>query len=114
MGKAGAGRWRCVASRPTPPMRMRDFADIKPPIIEALYTEGLDLADAVRAAFDMSGRIDQIVADEDLARIALPCEALRCTTRMMHALAWLLNQRAYFPVEDCVAARFLPSGKRWR
>lgn len=25
-----------------------------------------------------------------------------------------VNQRAYFPVEDCVAARFLPSGKRWR
>ena len=96
MGKPGAGRWRCVAGRPTPSMRMRDFADIKPPIIEALYTEGLDLADAVRAAFDMSGRIDQLVADEDLARIALSCEALRCTTRMMHALAWLLNQRAYF------------------
>jgi len=24
------------------------------------------------------------------------------------------NQRAYFPVEDCVSARFLPSNKRWR
>ena len=30
------------------------------------------------------------------ARIALSCEALRTTTRMMHAVAWLLNHRAYF------------------
>jgi len=37
--------------------------------------------------------------DEDLARIALSCEALRTTTRMMHAIAWLLNQRAYFAGE---------------
>ena len=78
---------------------MRDFADINPPIIEGLYHEGLDLADAVRAAFDLSGRIDNALGDEDLARVALSCEALRCTTRMMHALAWLLNQRAYFKGE---------------
>jgi regulator of CtrA degradation len=32
-------------------------------------------------------------------RIALSCEALRTTTRMMHAIAWLLNQRAYFSGE---------------
>ena len=37
--------------------------------------------------------------NEDLARIALSCEALRTTTRMMHAIAWLLNQRAYFAGE---------------
>jgi regulator of CtrA degradation len=36
------------------------------------------------------------VEDEDLARVALSCEALRTTTRMMHAVAWLLNHRAYF------------------
>ena len=75
---------------------MRDHADINAPIVEALYEEGLELADRVRAAFDLSGRIDAAAEDEDFARIALSCEALRCTTRMMHALAWLLNQRAYF------------------
>jgi regulator of CtrA degradation len=32
----------------------------------------------------------------DLARVSLSCEALRTTTRMMHAIAWLLNQRAFF------------------
>lgn len=75
---------------------MNEPANINAPIVAALYTEGLEIADRVRAAFDLSGRIDLAAEDEDFARIALSCEALRCTTRIMHALAWLLNQRAYF------------------
>jgi len=78
---------------------MADHANISPTIIESLYTEALVLADEVRGAFDLSGRLDLAGADEDLARIALSCEALRTTTRMMHAIAWLLNQRAYFAGE---------------
>mgnify|MGYP000334822023 CR=1 FL=1 len=62
-------------------------------IVESLYCEGLVLSDDVRAAFDLG---DAACADaEDLSRIALSCEALRTTTRMMHAVAWLLNHRAY-------------------
>jgi len=79
---------------------MAQPANINPRIIEGLYCEALVLADEVRAAFDLSGRIDSAIApesvDEDLARVALSCEALRTTTRMMHAIAWLLNHRAYF------------------
>ncbi|OCC25355.1 hypothetical protein MB02_01415 [Croceicoccus estronivorus] len=71
-------------------------ADLNRPIIEGLYSEALLLADNVRGAFDFSGRIDEMVEDEDLARVALSCEALRTTTRMMHVIAWLLNQRAFF------------------
>src|SRR5690606_34778952 len=52
-----------------------------------------------RAAFDLSGRLTVTSEDEDLARIALSCEALRTTTRVMHAVAWLLNQRAYLAGE---------------
>ena len=78
---------------------MVDHADISPTIIESLYSEALVMADEVRAAFDLSGRLDLAGTDEDLARIALSCEALRTTTRMMHAIAWLLNQRAYFAGE---------------
>jgi regulator of CtrA degradation len=78
---------------------MTEPADLSPTIIESLYCEALELADEVRAAFDLSGRLDLAGADEDLARIALSCEALRTTTRMMHAIAWLLNQRAYFAGE---------------
>ena len=74
---------------------MNTPATINPHIVEGLYCEALALADEVRTAFDMSGRLDQLAEDEDLARIALSCEALRTTTRMMHAIAWLLNQRAY-------------------
>ena len=75
---------------------MSEPTDLSPTIIESLYGEALELADEVRAAFDLSGSLELAGEDEDLARIALSCEALRTTTRMMHAIAWLLNQRAYF------------------
>ncbi len=80
-------------------MPMAEPADLSPTIVEALYNEALQLADDARAAFDLSGRLTRGAEDEDLARIALSCEALRTTTRMMHAIAWLLNQRAYFAGE---------------
>jgi regulator of CtrA degradation len=75
---------------------MSQPTSINPRIIEGLYCEALVLSDEVRGAFDMSGPIDEAGQDEDLARLALSCEALRSTTRMMHAIAWLLNHRAYF------------------
>ena len=69
-------------------------------IVEVLYAEALVLADEVRAAFDLSNRPGALTAfdgvGEDLVRVAFSCEALRTTTRMMHALSWLLNHRAYF------------------
>jgi regulator of CtrA degradation len=68
--------------------------DLSEPIIESLYCEALVLADEVRAAFDIAPRPHSL--DEDLVRIALSIEGLRTTTRMMQALAWLLNHRAYF------------------
>jgi regulator of CtrA degradation len=68
---------------------------INPRIIQGLYSEALVLSDEVRAAFALP-RPDDIAGKDDLARIALSCEALRTTTRMMHAIAWLLNHRAFF------------------
>lgn len=68
---------------------------INPRILEDLYCEALELSDEVRTAFDISQRDDSVVLEEDSTRVALSCEALRTTTRMMHALAWLLNHRAY-------------------
>jgi len=72
---------------------MGQAVNINPRIIEALYAEGLLLSDEVRAAF----RISEFDSPdpEDAGRIALSCEALRTTTRMMHAIAWLLNFRAF-------------------
>ncbi len=75
---------------------MSEPATINPRIVEGLYSEALVLSDEVRAAFMLSGRIENAGREDDLARIALSCEALRTTTRMMHAIAWLLNHRAYF------------------
>lgn len=69
-------------------------------IVEALYAEALVLADEVRWTFDMANRPGGAIpfenGNEDLVRVAFSCEALRTTTRMMHALAWLLNHRAFF------------------
>ena len=78
---------------------MSQPANIKSRIIDALYCEALVLSDEVRSAFDLSGRLDMAVDCEDAARVALSCEALRTTTRMMHALAWLLNHRAFYAGE---------------
>lgn len=75
---------------------MSEPATINPRIIEGLYNEALILSDEVRAAFMLSGSVERPSQQEDRTRIALSCEALRATTRMMHAIAWLLNHRAYF------------------
>lgn len=68
------------------------------PIIEALYTEALLLADEVRAVFALGTR-EPAGADDTMVRLALSTEGLKTTTRMMHVLAWLLNQRALFAGE---------------
>ena len=78
---------------------MASPASLNPRIIEGLYCEALVLSDEVRMAFALSGRLDPAPAGEDEARIAMSCEALRTTTRMMHAVAWLLNHRAFFAGE---------------
>lgn len=74
---------------------MAEPASISPHIVEGLYCEALVLADEIRAAFTLSQRTEPVGQDDDLVRIALSCEGLRTTTRIMHALAWLLNQRSH-------------------
>ncbi|MEN7538655.1 DUF1465 family protein [Aurantiacibacter flavus] len=73
---------------------------VSPAILDALYEEALCLTEATRAVFATAqGEREPGVAKSDElsdARITLSCEALRTTTRMMHAMAWLLNFRAYF------------------
>lgn len=68
------------------------------PIIEALYTEALVLADEVRAVF-AAGVREPLATEDAFMRLALSTEGLKTTTRMMHVLAWLLNQRALFAGE---------------
>lgn len=67
-------------------------------VVNDLYEQALLLADEARAVFDLraSQTMDE---DEDLVRIALSIEGLKTTTRVMHSLAWLLNQRAHMAGE---------------
>ena len=67
-------------------------------IIEELYEHTLLLADEVRAVFDLGAASEHHSGIDDM-RIALSIEGLRTTTRVMHVLAWLLNQRAYLEGE---------------
>lgn len=64
-------------------------------IVEDLYCEALVLSDEVRSTFSMPHRIEEDSEHDDTIRLALACEGLRTTTRMMHVIGWLLNHRAY-------------------
>ncbi|MEL7445749.1 MAG: DUF1465 family protein [Pseudomonadota bacterium] len=72
--------------------------NLSQPIIEALYSEALVLADEVRAVFAL-GTHEPGPGDNASIRLALSTEGLKTTTRMMQVLAWLLNQRAFFSGE---------------
>jgi regulator of CtrA degradation len=77
---------------------MSRTTNLSRPIIEALYTEALVLADEVRMVFALGTR-NPADTEDTMARLALSTEGLKTTTRMMHVLAWLLNQRALFAGE---------------
>lgn len=77
---------------------MTRTTNLSRPIIEALYAEALLLADEVRAVFAL-GTKAPARGDDTMVRLALSTEGLKTTTRMMHVLAWLLNQRAFFSGE---------------
>ena len=77
---------------------MSDATNLTRPIIEMLYSEALLLADEVRAVFALGAK-DPGEGDGTMVRLALSTEGLKTTTRMMHVLAWLLNQRAFFSGE---------------
>lgn len=67
-------------------------------LIESLYIEAMVLADEARSYFEMTPQ-DQGLADDNEVRIDMSCESLRVTTRLMHSIAWLLNQKAFFAGE---------------
>ncbi len=60
-------------------------------LLDALYTETMILADEARSYFDrdaMNGTVSPAIS------VAFSCESLKVTTRLMHSIAWLLNQKA--------------------
>lgn len=62
-------------------------------LIDSLYMEAMLMADEVRAYFDETGRPARDALDP-IDRVLFSCESLKVTTRLMHIIAWLLNQRA--------------------
>ncbi|GAA0487516.1 hypothetical protein GCM10009096_33010 [Parasphingorhabdus litoris] len=64
-----------------------------PKLLDALYTEAMVLADEARSYFE-SGRFNDECQDEASLSVAFSCESLKVTTRLMHCIAWLLNQKA--------------------
>lgn len=64
---------------------------ITPKLVDGLYTEAMLLADEARSYFDSDrARLISPVATS----VAFSCESLKVTTRLMHVIAWLLNQKA--------------------
>jgi regulator of CtrA degradation len=72
--------------------------------IENLYVDAMVLADEAYACFaagrDLGGGT-RGAAD----RVALACESLKTTTRLMHVIAWLLHQRAVIAGEPGAGAK---------
>ena len=58
-------------------------------LLDSLYCEALVLADEARLTFE---DIDQDLPAR--ATLALSCESLKVTTRLMQIIAWLLNHKA--------------------
>lgn len=66
---------------------------ITPRLLDALYTEAMLLSDEARSYFE-SGRFNEECLNNAALPVAFSCESLKVTTRLMHCIAWLLNQRA--------------------
>lgn len=67
-------------------------------LVDSLYVEAMVLADEARSYFELSPH-DQGLGIDAEARTNMSCESLRVTTRLMHSIAWLLNQKAFFSGE---------------
>jgi regulator of CtrA degradation len=76
---------------------MSECSNLDPAIVETLYLEALDLAEEARDAFDLAEGFDAAGGGEPGA--VQSREMMRTTTRMMHAVAWLINHRAFFAGE---------------
>lgn len=60
--------------------------------VNALHIEVMVLADEACAVFSAGLEDDPLMPPA--VRVGLSCEALKTTTRLMHVIAWLLDQRA--------------------
>lgn len=74
-------------------------------VLASLYVEAMVLTDEARAYFDRAGQAER-AALKPFERVALSCESLKVTTRLMHIVAWLISQRnAAGPGDPAARAR---------
>ncbi len=62
-------------------------------LIDQLYREAMQLAEDSRTYFDHVGQWDRKRL-EPMDRVLFSCESLKVTTRLMHAISWLLVRKA--------------------
>lgn len=74
-------------------------------LLDALYTEAMVLADEARSYIE-SGRFNEDSNHDNVLAVSFSCESLKVTTRLMHCIAWLLNQKALHSGE-------LSEGEAW-
>lgn len=68
-----------------------------PKIVESLYVDAMLLADEARSHFDPARNgASSLPCD---VSVALSCESLKVTMRLMHCISWLLNQKAHLAGE---------------
>ncbi|WP_164118739.1 DUF1465 family protein [Sphingorhabdus sp. Alg239-R122] len=79
-------------------MQTQPPANMTPHLVESLYVEAMVLADEARHYFEEEVK-ERETGINAATRVAVSCESLRLTTRLMHCIAWLLNQKAYFAGE---------------
>lgn len=72
--------------------------------VENLYVEAMVIADEAYTAFS-AGRGADTGDLPPVDRVALACESLKTTTRLMHVIAWLLHQRAMIAGEPGASAK---------
>jgi regulator of CtrA degradation len=65
--------------------------ELTPKLLDSLYTEAMLLADEARSYFDRDPMTNGLSPE---ISVAFSCESLKVTTRLMHSIAWLLNQKA--------------------
>lgn len=65
--------------------------ELTPKLVDSLYTEAMILADEARSYFDRDQLAGNLTPE---ISVAFSCESLKVTTRLMHSIAWLLNQKA--------------------
>ncbi len=66
---------------------------LTPKLIDSLYQEAMSLAEDARSYFDHVGQWDRKRL-EPMDRVMFSCESLKVTTRLMHAISWLLVRKA--------------------